>query len=62
MNEPELTSWQRSQTALQLAEAIDRVAAIARESGFASVAVMLEMARDLARAEHAKSEESRDGR
>ena len=59
INEPdELRKWQRSQEALQLAEAIDRVAAIARESGFSSVGVMLEMARDLARSEHAKAEES----
>ena len=45
------------QAALQLAEAIDRVAAIARDSGFPSVGLMLEMARDLARSEHAKAEE-----
>jgi hypothetical protein len=43
----ELTNWQKSQVALQLVEAIDRVAAVARESGFSSVGVMLEMARDL---------------
>jgi hypothetical protein len=54
----ELTEWQKSQVALQLMEAIDRVAAIARESGFSSVGVMLEMARDLARSEHAKAEEA----
>ena len=58
MNEPEkLTNWKRAQAALQLAEAIDRVAAIARDSGFPSVGLMLEMARDLARSEHAKAEE-----
>ena len=63
INEPdELRKWQRSQEALQLAEAIDRVAAIARESGLPSVGVMLEMARDLARSEHAKAEESTEQR
>ena len=52
----ELGNWQKSQAARQLAEAIDAVAAIAREQGFRSVGVMLEMARDLARAEHAEAE------
>ena len=63
MNEPELPrAWQRSQAALQIAEAIEQVAAIARDSGFPSVGVMLDMARDLARAEHVKAEESTKGR
>jgi hypothetical protein len=58
MNEPEeLKGRQRSQAALQIAEAIEQVAAIARDSGFPSVGVMLDMARDLARSEHVKAEE-----
>ena len=54
----ELRNWQKSQAALQLAEAIDAIAAIAREQGFRTVGVMLDMAKDLARAEHAEAEQA----
>jgi hypothetical protein len=46
--------WRRytkAQLAEQLARAIDDIAGFARENGFPSVGVMLDMARDLARAE-----------
>ena len=56
MNEvSEGAEWRRytkAQEAEQLARAIDDIARFARENGFPSVGVMLDMARDLARAEH----------
>jgi hypothetical protein len=55
MNEiSEGAEWRRytkAQLAEQLAKAIDDIAGFARQNGFPSVGVMLDMARDLARAE-----------
>ena len=60
MNEvSEGAEWRRytkAQLAEQLARAIDDIAGRARENGFPSVGVMLDMARDLARAEHHSAE------
>ena len=53
MNEiSEGAEWRRytkAQLAEQLAKAIDDIAGFARQNGFPSVGVMLDMARDLAR-------------
>jgi hypothetical protein len=48
----------KSETALRLAMAIGNIASLARERGHHSVASMLDMARDLARADHSAAEQA----